>query len=737
MLPAPIGALHAFIVFGTASIGGAFWAHTRSVFARREEDGSSPELNQLKALGDTLDKSTENLRDLCWQVSDREIRYCQLLDAQSDLILRVDLDRCVTFVNSAFCRMFEVTSADVLGRPLSSKVLSSEVSLQDAPRDLGNRETATAQGNRWLSWQLHELPMDRQGQIEFELVGRDITEERAHEERLDQAREQAEAANRAKSRFLASMSHEIRTPMNGILGMARLLRDGELTDEQRTFVNAINDSADNLLSLINEILDFSKIEAGKLTIRQQRFSIEGSVQATVELLAPRAFEKNLELAWVVAPDVPREVIGDEARVRQVLLNLLSNAIKFTDSGGVVVSVEAGGYEPGPENVGRRQHILFAVKDTGAGLTKEERDKLFEEFEQSGSDLDQKPGGTGLGLAISRNLALAMDGSIKVDSAVANGSTFTADLVLICAGQDEDQACLTAPRPAKSARSVLLAMDRTLEREVIAQILTTCGLRVVETSFANALEELQGNSAGVGFDRVVVEATSDPAEAALLLREAARLKRDVVGVFVIDSNSRQRRREFRSAGFERFLVRPVRPSSLIEQVIPACVQLHCRPQCLPNKDSGPCRLPSGPVDPKTQRVVMVVEDNAINQLLAAKVVERAGHEALTVGSGTDAVEHIHLALQGDARMPDAILMDIIMPGIGGVEASRQIKAMCSASHKRCPPIIALTAHAFAEDRQRYLDAGLDDYLTKPLIPVDLHHVLDTAFGNAPLGRNTAA
>ena len=736
LLPGPIGALHALIVFGAVLVGAASWAYTLAIQAQRDEDGS-PKLKQLRALDDRLDRRTENLRDLCWQVSDRESRYRQLLDAQSDLILRVDIDRRVTFVNSAYCALFEVASENVLGRPLSSNVLSDEVSILDAPRDLGDRETATPEGSRWLSWQLHKLPIGEQGQIEFELVGRDITDERAQRERLDEAREQAEAASRAKSRFLAAMSHEIRTPMNGILGMARLLSDGELSDEQRTYVNAINDSAGNLLLLVNEILDFSKIEAGKLALREHRFSIEDSVQATVELLAPRAHEKNLELAWLVAPDVPREVIGDEARVRQVLLNLLSNAIKFTDSGGIVVSVEAGGYEPGPEGAGQKQHILFSVKDTGVGMTEEERDKLFEEFEQSSSDLDHKPQGTGLGLAISRNLALAMDGTIKVDSAVAEGSTFVADLVLRRVDDEESCGDRATPRTAGLQPHVLLAMDRAMERAVMARILAASGARVVEATFAGALQKLEEGSVDAKFDRVVVEVENDPAEAAMLLREATRPKKDAVGIVIIDADSRQRQSEFHAAGFERYVVRPFRAKSLVEQVIQSRGQLSCADQRVRDEDKGQEARPSDPAVQQPQRVVLIVEDNAINELLAVQVVKRAGHKVLTARSGVDAVEHMRLALRGEARMPDAILMDILMPGISGVEASRLIKAMCADANTQCPPVIALTAHAFAEDRQRYLDAGLDDYLTKPFVPVDLHHVLDRAFAKAPSKRGNVA
>ena len=272
---------------------------------------------------------------------------------------------------------------------------------------------------------------------------------------------------------------------------------------------------------------------------------------------------------------------------------------------------------------------------------------------------------------------------------------------------------------------------------MAQILIANGSRVVEASFSDALPVVRGCHAGAGFDRIIVEATCDPAEAALLLKEAAHFTKEPVGVVVIDAETRRRRIEFRAAGYERYVVRPFRPSSLIGKIIPANGRLLRKPQHLPDQDSQQSSRKPGPTVPHAQRVVLIVEDNAINELLAVKVVERAGHQALTARSGHDAVEHMRLALQGAVRMPDAILMDILMPDIDGVETSRHIKALCAAAHKRCPPIIALTAHAFAEDRQRYLDAGLDDYLTKPFIPVELHQVLDKAFRKTGHQRGTAA
>ena len=733
LLPDPFGATHALAILGTALTGLACWFF-HSIASQRDAAASPPDLNRLKGLGDRLEERIEKQQDLRREVSDRETRYGELLDAQSDLILRIDRQRRVTFANQSFCQMFDVGREYVLGSPLSSEVLSTVGPLQETVGALEDQQIVTPQGTRWVSWQVHVLPADQHGLREFELVGRDITEQRAYQQNLSEARKLSEAANQAKSRFLAAMSHEVRTPMNGILGMSALLRDTKLSDEQRSFVSAIHQSADILLSLVDEVLDFSKIEAGKLTLREERFSIVGTVQAAVELLAPRAYEKDLELAWRVSPDVPQEAIGDAARVRQVLLNLLSNAIKFTDTGGITVSVEVGGCEPGADATNKRQHFLFSVKDTGVGLAAADRAKLFAEFEQTGSGLDQRLGGTGLGLAISRSLALAMDGDISVDSALAAGSTFTADLVLISARQSDQEAHLPQP-----AHRVLLAFDRLIERDVMARILLANGSQVVETSFAGAVDTLRSCKSGTGFDCVVVDTTADPVKAALLMQEAALRAKDPVGVALTEINSRAKLLQLHSAGFKRYAIRPVRPASLIEQIGRSDEELKRQPKPFAEEARQGWPTALVPTIPHQRRVVLIAEDNAINELLAVKVVERAGHEALTARNGLDALEYMRRALQGAARMPDAILMDIFMPGLDGVEASQRIRALFAddETERAYPPIIALTAHAFAEDRQRYLEAGLDDCLTKPFVPPDLHRVLENAFRNCSYQRGSAA
>lgn len=766
LLPGPFGEAHAFAIVGAGSITVALLA---AVFLPSRATSAPSELGRLDALADELQDRAEDLQDLRWQVSERESRFRELLDAQSDLILRVDHKRRLTFANTAFCDMFDVELDDVLGNTFSPEVLDGEgVTSGVSPwffADHRNSEPveqliATAKGERWIAWQVNELTIDELGLLEFELVGRDVTLERQRQQEIDEARELAEAANIAKSRFLAAMSHEIRTPMNGILGMAALLRDTRLSDEQSTYVNAINQSAGTLLSLINEILDFSKIEAGKLSLAAEPFAICNCVRDAVELLAPRAHAKGLELAWVVAPDVPTNVIGDAARVRQVLLNLLSNAIKFTQTGGVVVSVELGCTF---EQDGETQHqVLFHVKDTGIGLSAEAQVKLFQEFERSVSEGQKQPSGTGLGLAISRRLARAMAGDISIVSSTGEGSTFTAELVLQDeAATEEDLGAGDEQRAigkSKTAR-VLLALDQTIERQVMTQILENQGYEAVQVNFDDAHEAILAAKCNDDvFDGLVVNVCSPKTEAADLLSAAEALGKRPHGLVIAEVSERAKIDKFKSVGFDSFAIRPVRPSVFLKRVgvegapqpEPASAYIAEQASSAGGSVLGSTRVAreSGLAEDRVsashsssnseaseivdRRLVLVVEDNEINTLLATKVLERAGHDVVTASTGELAIKHMQNALNGAARLPDAVLMDIYLPDMNGVETTRRIKALfealgpTSAAAYQCPPIIALTAHAFEEDKRGYLEAGLDDCLTKPFVPDDLNRVLQEAF-----------
>ena len=451
-----------FAVVGIAL--GLFSIHL-SVLTRAAEQAEA-EPAGVNGISARLERRLEHLQDLQWELKDNETRYRGLLDTQEDMILRRDDVGRLTFANKAFLGKFALAADDVLGKPFRLDVLEGEgpeplATTDEVRHRRFTQQVATVGGPRWIEWEEQLVPASDGSSLEVQSVGRDVTVQRQAETQLAEARDQAEAANRAKSRFLAAMSHEIRTPMNGILGMASLLLETPQTPEQQTYAHAIDQSARTLLALIDEILDFSKIEAGKLELTEAPFVLETCVQCAVELLAPRAHEKGLEMAWSVDPRLPKLVSGDEARVRQILLNLLSNGVKFTDTGGVCVSATAR-LDPDSSNV----RIEIAVEDTGIGLSPDDMQGLFAEFEQADAAVRRRNGGTGLGLAISMQLARAMGGEIRVVSAPGKGSTFTVDILL----KRVVPATPEVPERAVEAGHVLLAFDRRLERRALSYAL---------------------------------------------------------------------------------------------------------------------------------------------------------------------------------------------------------------------------------------------------------------------------
>ncbi|KAB2941612.1 MAG: response regulator [Hyphomicrobium sp.] len=727
LLPGPLTALQVFVALGVGftliSLYLAFTAAAR------------PGADQLEHVGARIERRLERLQDVQWELSENESRYRALLDTQEDAIVRRDELGNLTFANKAFLDMFAVSADEVLGKPFVVEVCEESgiepLSVADDVRHQRFVQHAfTASGPRWIEWEEHLVAAASGGHFEVQSVGRDVTEQRRAETQLAEARDQAEAANRAKGRFLAAMSHEIRTPMNGILGMASLLLETPQTPEQQTYARAIDQSARTLLALIDEILDFSKIEAGKLELSEAPFALETCIQGAVELLAPRAHEKGLEIAWSMSSRLPRVVLGDEARVRQILLNLLSNAVKFTDTGGVSVKVT----EAEAPTAGGGTKIAIVVEDTGIGLTPEDMRGLFTEFEQAETAIRRRNGGTGLGLAISMQLARAMGGEIRVDSEPGKGSRFTADIVL----QPVALADSSEPAILSDSGRVLLAFDRSLERRALSEALSSAGIAALETSFAAAATALESaSSEGAPIDRLVVDGAEGPAAAGGLLAKARQLNRqaNVRGIVLVNVLARASLSEFRAAGFDAYLVRPVRPASMLMQLglrgseSPSAVE---RPDAL----GSPPQPALGGISP---RRVLLAEDNEINSLLAKRVLEKCGCDYVAVTNGADAVAVVRRALEGEVCGVDLVLMDIFMPQLDGIEAARAIKELYARA-PRCiaaPPIVALTANAFAEDRQRYLDAGMDDYLAKPFDKASLETVLMRWFGRRPGGDADAA
>ncbi|ODT22571.1 MAG: hypothetical protein ABS54_11265 [Hyphomicrobium sp. SCN 65-11] len=664
----------------------------------------------------------EQLKDLEWELRDNEARYRDLLDRQSHVISRTDMDGRLTFVNRSFCRTFGVDAETVLGTNFAPVVVDghSWPPASNAPASPFELRLLTAHGPRWFAFeQQTAATIDGVG-TEIQRVGRDITDQRRIEQELATARDAAETANRAKSRFLATMSHEIRTPMNGILGMAALLAETALDAEQRTYTHAIEESARTLLALIDEILDFSRIEAGRLEIAADPFELDQCVESAVELLQPKASEKKLDLAWWIEPSLPKLVIGDAMRLRQILLNLIGNAIKFTDRGGIAVRVDGD-----LESSGSAVRLRIRVTDTGIGMAESTLPALFSEFEQTDEAVRRQRGGTGLGLAISRRLARGMGGDIVVTSALGIGSTFS--LSLSVGIKPQNRPVLEVPSRIGEPQLILVALDGPVERRIVAEILRSLGFDAIESNVADAHRLVRGPRApSRPFSTLLVGGESGVDGARHLLEAMRRGDKSAVrGVVLIEPSSRPSLPAFKASGFDAYLVRPVRPSSIVTQVVS---RGGAQP---PASAIAPHRVPAAEsADPGHSGIrVLLAEDNDINALLATRMIERSGCKVERVTNGREAVEALRATLDGAAARYDLVFMDMLMPEVDGLEATRQIKDMFETAGGRRPPIVALTANAFSEDRQRCLDGGMDDYLAKPFEPDDLELVLSNWCGNA--------
>jgi PAS domain S-box-containing protein len=631
----------------------------------------------------------------------------------SNAILIMDAEGMIHWVNDAFTSLSGYRQTDVSGKRLDELLFgpsTSSDSVREFHQALQNGHELTQdllQYHRdgrtcWVECRL--IPVnDEDGKLSrWIALERDITRHRQTEEALLSAKQSAEDSSRAKSEFLANMSHEIRTPLNAILGMTELCLTTELTHDQQEYLSTVQSSADTLLQLLNDILDLSKIEAGKMEIEETDFNLAEVVRETLRALAVRAHEKRLELAVHMPMDMPQWMRGDPIRLRQVLFNLVGNAIKFTERGEVVVEVEE--QWSGEDEVG----LHFSIRDTGIGIPAQRLEQIFESFTQVDSSMARKFGGTGLGLTITSQLLKLMNGRIWVRSKEGQGSTFHFTVRLKLGRPQQKLAVDVVDLKGKRA---LIVDDNATNRRILDEMLKHLGVVTTQADSAeSAVRKLESaTQSDKRFDIVLLDAMMpriDGFQLAEAMNERDNLRADTVMMLssVDRPNSAARCRDLGIAGY---LVKPVSANGLIEALLKALGGDTPRTTAEPVAPNGKSTRPlTQTASPSKSLRILVADDHEPNRELAVEILRRRGHDCFPVADGDKAIE----AFEREAF--DLILMDVQMPSLDGLTATRRIRQLERKAGGRTP-IIALTAHALAGDREKCLAAGMDAYLAKPL------------------------
>jgi len=618
--------------------------------------------------------------------SERRLRG--IVNGVTDALIVVDLRGAVVSVNPAAAALFGFAAEDLTGTPIS-RLIPDFASVTFAPDAI----VAETEG-RDLHDNVFPIELARgrdmaQDMGETILIVRDITQRKSAQEAIRAAHDRAVEAADVKAQFLATMSHEIRTPINAVVGMSELLMQTPLSDEAHDYAMTVRDSAESLLAIVNDILDFSKIEAGRMDLEAVPFSPVVAVENATDILAAAARKKGLSLSTYVAPDVPRRVIGDADRLRQVLLNLLGNAVKFTAGGSVTVRAVVDHIE------GDNAFLHFSVTDTGPGISPAVAERLFEPFRQADQSTRRRYGGTGLGLSISRRIVELMGGRIGFDSSLGRGSTFWFTIPLPRVLDDEREGA-----DALRGMRILVVDEETVARQVVDQYLLAWG--AVASSTANAAHAFELARAMAArhspFDAILVDrrAAGDAYAFATRMRALSGLEK-VPMVLLTGAEEASSVADARTRGFAAVVRKPIR-QVILHDALAAAI--------LGTAPIGPRPPEHDEAVPQDAMLILVAEDNPVNRKLALQQLKKIGYSAHAVTNGREAIDAVG---RGEYGM---VLMDCQMPDVDGFEATREIRRVEAESGKHIP-IVAMTANALEGDREECLAAGMDDYLAKPV------------------------